>query len=257
MSVLTFINWKRFGQFLLGSIIAILGANLGRLIYKASSVQAASATFPYTVLRTESGFDQTGTLKYTNHYVEAVQSNGSWMWRGSTNEVQQRKLFFANGDEVRTNELLARKSTYPKQHAGAILRRNPQTSCFSEEDLKAGWTPSGQDSIGGHRAFRLVNTASKRTMTVWYALDAGCALLQQRFEHETGVTEQSLAALIPGEPDAAHFQIPASFQEVAPSGLFACSGTDSDCKSTPLPDYVGQRLDKRYSDKRAKAPIPN
>lgn len=257
MPVLAPINWKRIRRVFLWSTMAVLAANLARLIYTGSEPAKALAAAPhvaYTVLRTETGFDQAGTPKYTNHYVEAVRSDGSRMWRGSTSDVQQRKMYFANGDEVRTNELLSRKSTYPKVHAGDLLQRNPQTSCFTAQDQSAGWALGGEDTIEGYRAVRLLHKTNHRTMTAWYALDAGCALLRQRFEHETGVTEQNLAALIFGEPDAALFQVSASFQEVTPSRLFdVCSDAVGGCKSA-LPEAVKQRLDKRYVEARAQTP---
>ncbi len=82
-------------------------------------------------------------------------------------------------------------------------------------------------------------------MMAWHALDAGCALVQVRAEHDTGVTVQNLTSLVQGEPDQALFQVSGTFQEVPPSGLFVpiCSGGDS-CKS--LPDEVKQRLDQNY-----------
>ncbi len=244
---------KRSGQFLLWSAVALLSLNVGRLIYNSSVHVQAASYVPYTVIRTEKGFDQSGSLKYTNHYIEALRSDGSTMWKGSTKDVQQRKIFFANGDEIQTNELPARKSTYPKAHVGIPFQRNSASSCFNVDELKAGWAPGGEDMVGGHRAFRLVNKSSNRTMTVWYGLDAGCALLQQRFEHETGVTEQSLAALILGEPDTSHFQVSDTFAEVPPSVLLSCSGAGSVCKSE-MPESIKQKLDKRYADARAKNP---
>jgi hypothetical protein len=52
------------------------------LPYKGVAVSKAQpAQVPYTVLRTESGFYQTGTLRFTNHYVAAVRGDGARMWR--------------------------------------------------------------------------------------------------------------------------------------------------------------------------------
>ena len=140
------------------------------------------------MFRTEKAFDRTGTLRYTNHYVEARRGDGSIMSSASTAVVQQRKIDYANGDEVRMNELAEKKSTYPKKYAVVPGQRDPQASCSRADDAVAGWVPSGEERIGGYRTIRMVHAGGQRTMTAWYALDAGCALLQFRFEHETGVT---------------------------------------------------------------------
>ena len=82
-------------------------------------------------------------------------------------------------------------------------------------------------------------------MTMWLALDADCAVVQQRFEHETGVSVQSLKSLIIAEPDSALFQVPLNFEEVPPSGLYVpVCGPSGRCSS--VPDAVKQKLDRFY-----------
>ena len=100
------------GTLIFGLIATVLCANLARLIY-VSSARAQPGTFvAYMVLRKEIGFDKAGIPKYTIHYAEAVRSDGSRMQRITEARSEQRKLFFANGDEVRTNDFLFRKSSY-------------------------------------------------------------------------------------------------------------------------------------------------
>ena len=235
-------------------VVALLALNAGRLVFTrpAHSQTQAPPTVAYTVMRTESVFDRAGVLKHTNYYVEAMRSDGSKMWRGATGAATDRKIDLASGDHVRTNETLGLKSTYPNLHGGAPVRRNPQAYCETSDDLKAGWVRGSLETVGGHQAVSMARGGSQRTMTVWYALDAGCAMLQLRSQHETGLTEQNLAALVLGEPDPALFQVPATFQEVPPSRLHgACPEADSGCKS--LPDSVKNRLDAAYSRARAAA----
>lgn len=249
------IKWRRLGVFFFAVVGLLLALNLGRLVYASISPSHTQQALPvpHTVLRTERGFDITGTLKYTNHYVEAVRSDGSTMWRFASDLVQQRKIDFANGDHVRTNELAGRKSTYPKRFSGHPVQRTPQGSCLTEADRKSGWTLTGEDVVGGHRAIRIVYRSGRRSMTTWRALDAGCAVLQLHFEHETGRTEQNLSALIVAEPDAAFFQVPDSFQEVPPSELQdGCLDPKGTCAST-IPESVRKRLDKTYSDLRSRS----
>lgn len=251
--LLTHLNWRRSSRFLFGVVAVVLCINLGRLIYVRSARAQIGASVPYTVLRKETGFDKAGTPKYTIHYAEAVRSDGARMRRITEAKSEQRKLFFANGDEVRTNDFLFRKSTYPKVRAGALSERSPQNSCVSDEDRSTGWVLARQDSIQGHPAARLFHAAGGRTWTTWFALNEGCALLRMRLEHETGVTEQELAALIVGEPDAALFEVPASFLEVPPSRLQENCSASGGCRPV-MPESVSQRLDQHYYEVRAKTP---
>jgi hypothetical protein len=245
---------KLVWRVLFWSAVAVLSVNFGKLAYQGLTphkVRAASGD-PYTVLRTESGFDKAGTLRYTNQYIEAVRADGSNMWKATTSLVQQRRIYFANGEKVLTNELLGKKSTYPKQFA-SIPARRPEASCLSPSDLKVGWVLDGTDSVGGYRTARVMFKGSKRIMTAWHALDAGCALLQLRLEHEDGLTVQNLSSLVFGEPDPTLFQVPANFQETPPSGLYPpiCSGGGS---CTSLPEAVMQRRDNNYHALRAATP---
>lgn len=239
------VKWGRTSVVLFWAATAMLGLNVVRLTYthKVHSQNPTSGVVPYTVFRTEKDYNSSGNLTSTNHYVEAVRSDGSSMWRGTTDKVEDRRIDLANGGRIRTNELLGRKSTYSK--GGAPIQRSPQLQCATTEGAKTGWAVDGTENIGGHPSVRMVLPGPVRTMTVWYALDAGCAMVQLRLQHETGFTVQELAALIPGEPDAALFQVAASFQEVAPSKLHdGCTPSNAGCH--PVPDSVLSRLDNNY-----------
>jgi hypothetical protein len=235
---------------------AVLAVNLGRLVYngwRPLTARAASGR-PYTVVRTENGYDKGGSLKYTIQYVEALRTDGSTMWRATTPIVQQRRIHIAYGDKILTNEPLARKSTYPKFFAqGAPLPREPTDSCLIASEKKIGWIVDGSDSIGGNRTVRLVYAGPKYTIKAWHALDAACALLQQSFEDDSGRTVQTLASLVLGEPNAGLFQVPATFQEVPPSRLHdpICTAGGS-CTSPP--EEIKQRMDNKYLAVRANTP---
>jgi len=234
---ITEITWKRFLRTAFWVATALLAINLGRMAYTGlRPVRAAPAA--YTVMRTDYAYDKMGILKHTTSYVDAVRSDGSHAWSGSDEAVQQRDLYFANGDHVQINDRIGKKSTFSQQ--GLPAQRDPQSSCTTPAESKAGWTPVGIDTIGVYRAVR-VTKVGRRTMTVWYALDLGCATLQARLEHETGVTEQKLSAVVLGEPNAALFEA-SRLEEVAPSHLYPSS----------LPELTQQRLDKTYNDNLAK-----
>ena len=89
----------------------LLTLNLGRLVYLRLdnvTVKAASGQ-PYTVIRTEAGYDKVGNLVYTNEYIEALRRDGSTMRKHTTSVVQQRTLVFANGDEIKSNEVIRKR----------------------------------------------------------------------------------------------------------------------------------------------------
>ena len=199
-------------------------------------------------MKTEKVYDNNGKLWNLNYYVTALRSDGSWMKRATVNDVQDREVFFANGQSVRLNELASRMSTYPHAPAGTMIVRDPGNGCVTAQEKNSGWRSSGQEDINGHPTIRVVKLLGRRTLTLWYSLEFGCAILKQRLEHETGVSEQDLTAVIQGEPDAALFQVPNSFQEVPPSQLFDCSLFKGPCE--PLPDSVVQRMDRIYYSAR-------
>jgi hypothetical protein len=244
-------RWETMKNVGFGVAALLLIANIARLYMASNHTVSAQTIYPYTVIRTETVYDQFGKARLTHRYMEAVRSDGSKMWKGSTQEVQQRQVYFANGDEVRMNELAARKSTFTGASSGPAEQRSPMNSCLTSDNIKAGLRPDGTESVAGHKAIRVMSTQAKRTMTYWFAIDEGCALIRQRFEHETGVTEQNLSGIFAGEPDAGLFMIPFAFQEVLPSALFSCADPGRTCK-TPVPDAMREKMDRRYLQLNAK-----
>lgn len=209
----------------------------------------AATSLAYTVMRTEAVYDNTGTQRYTNYYVEAQRADGSKVFRSTTNDVQNRELYFANGDHIRVNELMGAKTTYPGVSGEARVMRSPDESCVSRTELQAGWLVNSGEPIGGYRTARATLTTRDGPLTIWYGLDLGCAVLQLRLQHSNGATEQKLTAVIPGEPDPALFQLSAALNEVPPSELLSCSRANCG----PLPAGYNERVDQHYYEIRARA----
>jgi len=231
----------RFGLLLVIAVLALIVLFHGWIPRKtfAASVHA------YTVVRTESVFDDTGALRATIRYIEALRSDGSTMRQSITPTVDQRRIDIAHGDMILTNESQGRKSTYPK----AITmppQRDPESSCvLTPPGGSVSWTVSRIDNIGGYRAIRLVYPGKSDTLTAWYALDAGCAQLESRLDHEGAISVQKLTSLAVGEPDPALFAVPASFNEVPPSALLdpVCNSAGR-CNS--MPEELKQQRDAKY-----------
>jgi len=214
------------------------------------TVRAASPV--YTVIRTEKAFDKAGNLRYTNEYVDAVRGDGAVMSRFSSLIDRQRRIGFPDGEGIVINEQIGKKSTYPKKFPGFRVRRNPDTSCSSEADARAGIAFEGVDYIGGYRAPRFGQVHGHGAWKSWYAPDAGCALVQMRLEYDSGVTVQELSALTLGEPDPSLFQVPASLEETPPSGLHVPHCFNGKC--TTIPDSLKARLDNNYYAAQSQTP---
>jgi hypothetical protein len=164
--------------------------------------------------------DKDGAL-VSVQYVEALRTDGATMWRATTPIVQQRRIYLANGDKILVNELLARKSTYPRVTHGEVLVRDPAAACLLTSEKKLGWRIDGSDSVAGYRTVRLMYAGPGHTIKSWHALDVGCATLQQSFEDASGRGVQTLASLTMGEPDPELFHVPGTIQEAPPPDLTA------------------------------------
>jgi hypothetical protein len=176
------------------------------------------------------------------------------VWRLSSLVERQRRIAFPNGDGVVINELTGKKSTYPKNFPGLRVQRDPNTSCSSGVDAKVGIAFEGTDYVGGYRALRFGQVSGHGVWKGWYAPDIGCALVQMRLEHDTGVTLQELASLTLGDPDSSLFQVPASLVETPPSGLYTPKCFNGKCDT--IADSIKARLDKKYYEVRSQTPQP-
>jgi hypothetical protein len=116
MSIPT-LDGKRVTNVVLWAVVAVLAINVVRQVRKGTwpiSVRAAASP-TYTVIRTEKAFDKTGNLLYTNEYLDAARSDGAVVLRTTTSLSRERRIGFPSGAGVVTNDLIARKSTYPKK----------------------------------------------------------------------------------------------------------------------------------------------
>jgi hypothetical protein len=122
---------------------------------------------------------------------------------------------------------------------------DPAASCQNNDAIKLGWIIDGIETISGFRAVRRILNSSHGKVTVWNALDGGCAEIQLRMDYDDGVTTQTLKSLTLSEPLAEIFTVGGEFQESPPSGLF-----------TLLSDKRKARLDANYNLIRANANHP-
>jgi hypothetical protein len=89
-------------------------------------------------------------------------------------------------------------------------------------------TVAATERIEGYRALRVV----RGSVTRWFALDHGCALLRQRVETGKEVSEAHLVALTPGEPATELFAVPGDYAERPPSARApARANCDPECQA--------------------------
>ena len=92
----------------------------------------------------------------------------------------------------------------------------------------SGETAVGDDVVSGYRAVRVV----RNNFSSWYAPDQGCALVKLTVDWGKVKNEQELVSIVPGEPLASLFDVPANYREVPPSQL-ACSFASEDSLDRP------------------------
>lgn len=162
--------------------------------------------------------------------TEAVRSDGSVVWRlmheRGDKTKKERIIRFASGIVVTINELTDTKSTVAKKVNPARWQRDPSSKCINSfaGELMVN-SPlesiSGEETVAGYRAVKI----TRNNATRWFALDCGCAMVKERMDWGSqGVSEKSLVALIPGEPEAALFHVPANAKEGPPSERMLGSG---------------------------------
>lgn len=217
MTIFNSVNCKQIGRVAFAVVQGILALTLGGKIH-AQLVRPDFSVVPYTVRLTENVYDKAGVLKSTNHYVEAVRSDGARVKRATAERLQQRNLYLPSGTFIVVNEVKGKKSTFLNKPDAAPLKRDPLASCQNLLDQRGGLVSRGKEVVDGHPSAKFVRGG----LTLWYALDAGCAEIKTRLEHGTGVTEKKLETLILGEPDPALFQV-SDWKEAPPSEVFANS----------------------------------
>jgi hypothetical protein len=204
--------------------LVVIGVTIlmGRLIHSRSTAQEVrtGGPIPYTVILGEAVYRPDGTATVAGEYTQAVRSDGSFVWRYAETDhvLTERGIQFASGIEVTIDEIANTKSTMRKHGNPARLLRDPNSNCINSLAGEPFTSPpevfSGEERVAGHRTVKLTNGNATR----WHALDCGCAMVKSRYDWGGGsVTEKNLVRLIPGEPDAALFEAPATAKEMPPS----------------------------------------
>lgn len=225
-------TWNAFNRrvlaYIFWALVIALTLNAFRIHQPALKAALLPAkVVPYTVVLQEFQLQRDGTAVPSVKHTYAIRGDGSRASEMTNSNPanppsSETVLDFSTGKQMYIMHHLQLKSTTfdPAKNVAAHWLRDSGNNClisgFQEK-------PDGEDVIDGYRAVKLTH----RSITVWLALDYGCALIKDRAEWPDGqMSEKRLVALIPGEPSASMFDDPAGFQEVPPSRLFPVPNTD-------------------------------
>jgi hypothetical protein len=184
---------------------------------------ADNEVVPYTVALQEYQLLPNGTANPTSMVTYATRSDGSRAIEASSlntqegRSVAERILTFSSGKTSYIFENKRQKSTTldPSRNSKASLP-NLGNHCQSP-GMQPQQKVAGFEQVGQYRASKVIIGP----LTLWFALDYGCALVKERDEWSDGqVSEKKLVSLLAGEPSATLFDDPSGFQEVPPSTLF-------------------------------------
>ena len=174
---------------------------------------------PHTVVLQEFQLQRDGTAVPGVKYTYAIRGDGSRASEMTTSNPaspsSERILDFSSGKKMYIFSPQQLKTTTfdPARSGAAHWLRDSGGNCLFP-GLTPSESPNGEDVINGYRSVKLIYGS----MTQWFALDYGCALVKDRAEWPDGqMSEKRLVALIPGEPAPSLFDDPAGFQEVPPS----------------------------------------
>ena len=191
--------------------LAVNGIRLG--VVRATAQVGPQSTFTVVLEETVTGRD--GKARVASTQTWAVRSDGSTLMKLGASETGSRLIWFPSGIEVMTSDRLRLKSTIRKPDSPPRL--DPGSGCTNPHITNE---KSSGETVEGYRAAKVTSGAKDRALTTWYALDHGCAKVKSSMGFETGDrSELRLVTLIPGEPEAALFDVPEDYQEGPPSAL--------------------------------------
>jgi hypothetical protein len=170
---------------------------------------------PYTVVLNEVVVSASGNRQLGPSQTWALRSDGATALKIGEGEKGTRLVHYPDGTRVEVSDHMRAKRTLSKL-AESPSHRDPQKTCANPRGSASPDRPESSptiDTVLGHRAARI----SRGAATNWYALDAGCALIKRTLTFDAGgASHLELVSLIPGEPSAVLFAVPADYREAAP-----------------------------------------
>jgi hypothetical protein len=233
--------------------IVLLTANAVRLAIPKVWAQSVAVVpnggtaVPYTVVLTETVTNAAGQRRAAPTQTFAVRSDGATVLK--LGDGESRHIRFTSGIQVEVSDVLRVKSTTYRVIRESWLL-DPSENCTKSLTGTVPAIAKGTttiEEVAGHRTVKIVSGSTTR----WFALDHACALIRRTNNYMSqGSSQLELVSLTPGEPDDALFQIPADYQEGAPSAFVAAPSADCDAACRESQKRHLERLDKSYYSNR-------
>jgi hypothetical protein len=216
--------WDAFNRrvvgYVLWALVIALTVNAFRINLSLKAALLPPKVVPYTVVLQEFALQRDGTAVPSFKLTQAIRGDGSRASEMTNTDPaspssSERILDFSSGKKMYIMQHQQLKTTTfdPARNLAAHWLRDPGDNCLIS-GLTPQEKPDGEDVIEGYRTVKL----TYGSITHWFALDYGCALIKERAEWPDGqISEKRLVALIPGEPAPSTFDDPAGFQEVPAS----------------------------------------
>jgi hypothetical protein len=187
------------------------------LVFNVSRTRAqAPQRVPATVVLQEVMHLPNGTKRMGALYHFAYRQDGASVFIGTSDpahaENPVRLLEFPSGVHAMVSDSKQMKSvTLPAPGARPIELRNPASQCTITGD-----TPVSEETVNGYRTQKV----TRLNMTVWYALDYGCAPVRDHFSWPDGASnDKYLVTLNAGDPDPTLFALPGNYADVPRSAF--------------------------------------
>lgn len=190
-----------------------------------SARERGIAVVPYTVTLTEVVVGRAGRSFDPPDQTWAFRSDGASLLKLGDGPGGSRQLVFPDGVRVEVNDFQLGKSTTlvptlsPEQ-------RQPDAMCLRLSGLSGRAWQLRKAVIEHVRGFRTARV-SDGSVTQWFALDYGCALVRRTANFGAQKSQLELVSLIPGEPSEALFEVPDHYREGPPSMFAPASSSES------------------------------
>jgi hypothetical protein len=221
-------------------VAAILIVQSGRMIIAKARAQSA-VIVPHTVV-----LDEVISGKDGHQHLGPRQT---WALRGDGSTVvllgKSRIIHFSSGVRVVTNDVLRRKSSIRVPTLlSPVLDPNQQCArTITGQDAVKNYTVMGEQTVDSFRAVHIITGATNS----WHALDLGCARVKQTVDFGGGgASELRLVVLVPGEPEASLFELPADYEEGPPSRLVSQRCDFGTCDEEKVKQHFAARDEAYY-----------
>lgn len=243
--------------------------------YKHSQDNAVNAKLssikpvPFTIYATEKITDSQGNTSVSQKYTFAQRSDGAFMEQREEMfravHTQSREVYFTDGLKAQIEDHVRAISTCylgdTEKHMLWFGRPDPSVGCV--KSYLDGATQNQNATLNDRSFFgigttKIVQEGPSRRLTVWRAPSLSCQVLMRIAEfRDNGKAEYSNPSVLVvdrvdnGEPNTSLFDLPQTYDDVAPSELVARSLAVNGQSMSQLQRDMYSKVDARYYKQKA------